>query len=128
MFRTCARAGTAASVSQPVSHNDEEHSFDVFIHTAFVYMLTVSGPAHHVKRQCCDRLHHTQPGLMEQTAKQNGKKKNEVILLSVSYEDKQHNGVLPASPQIAHLLRQCGSWISGGLVVKAERGNRVQPA
>lgn len=37
-----ARAGTAASVSCPVSHNEEEQSFDVF-HTAFVYMLTVSG-------------------------------------------------------------------------------------
>lgn len=49
VFRTCARADTAASVSHPVSHNEEKHSLDVFTHTAFVYMFTVSGCAHHVK-------------------------------------------------------------------------------
>lgn len=118
MFRTCARAGTAASVSHPVSHNEEEHSFDVFIHTAFVlllYMFTVSGRAHHVKRHCCDSLHQTQLRSMGQKAKKNIKI---VILLSFSYEAKQHNGALAASPQIAHFSRQqCGSWISGGLVV-----------
>lgn len=41
----------------PASHNDEEHSFDVFIHTAFVYMFTISGRAHHVKRHCCGSVH-----------------------------------------------------------------------
>lgn len=40
---TCARAGTAAGVSRPVSHNEEERGFEVFIHAAFVYVLPVSG-------------------------------------------------------------------------------------
>lgn len=71
MFRTCARAGTVASLSHPVSHNEEEHSFDVFIHTAFVYVFTVSGHAHHVKRHCCDSLHQAQARSMGQTAKKN---------------------------------------------------------
>lgn len=41
------------------------------------------------------------------------KKKKGVIMLSVGH-------ILAAFPQFYHLL--CGSWISGGLVVWAERG------
>lgn len=65
VFRTRARAGTSASVSHPVGHNEEEQRFDVFIHTAFVYMLSVSGCAHHVRRLRCDSPHQTQPRSME---------------------------------------------------------------
>lgn len=87
VFLTCARAGTAASVSRPVSHNEEEHSFDVFIHTAFVYVLTVSGRTHHVTRLRCGSLYQTQPRSMAQKAKQIVKSKSKVFLLSVLYEE-----------------------------------------
>lgn len=126
MFRTCARASAAAaSVSHPASHNEEEHSFDVFIYAASVYIFTDSSRAHHIRRHCGGIKHSL--GQMGQTAKQQKKKK--VILLSISCEAMQHNGTLQDSPQIAHLSRQrCGSWISGGLVVLAEWENHVQPA
>lgn len=124
VFRTRASAGAAASVSHPVSHNEEEHSFDVFIHTAFVYMLSVFWLCTlHVKRHCCDSLHQTQPRSEGETAKPYIYIKNEirkeVIILSVFYQGKQHNGILPAfatnCPPSA--WERCGSWISGGLMV-----------
>lgn len=69
VFVTCARAGSAASVSRPVSHNEEEHSFDVFIHTASVYVLTVSGRTRRVTRLRGDSFYQTQPRSMGQTDK-----------------------------------------------------------
>lgn len=54
-------------LSHSASHNDEEHSFDVFIHTAFVYIFTVSSCAHHVKRHCCNSMHQRQPRSMGQS-------------------------------------------------------------
>lgn len=113
VFRTCARAGAAAaSVSHPVSHNEDEYSFDVFIHTAFVYMFTDSGRAHDVKRHCCDSVHQT-----ETQPRSNGTERHakQVILLSVSYEAKQYNGTLPANcPPLETAVWELHLWRPGG--------------
>jgi len=64
-----------------VSHDQEEHSFDGFIHAAFVYKFSVF--VHQVKKHCWESLHQTQPGSNK------AGRTNNMILLSVSYEAKQ---------------------------------------
>lgn len=58
-IRTCARAGTAAGVSHPSSHNEEGRRLDLFIRVTFVSTLAVSGCAYRVKRHRCTSLHQT---------------------------------------------------------------------
>lgn len=71
-FMTCTGASAAASVSQPVSHDQEEHSFDAFIHAAFLFR------AHQVKKHRWESLHQTQPGSNK------AGRTNNIMLLSVS--------------------------------------------
>ena len=127
MFRTCARAGAAAGVSHPASHNEEEHSFDVFIHAASVYIFTDSSRAHHVQRHCGGGVKHSL-GQMGQTAKRKKKTKKKVTLLSP---------VRPCSTMVPYKTpRKLPTFRGSGVGVGsleawwflAERENRVQPA